>query len=143
MVISDADLRDLIEGVWAPSVGLPVLGTDPVDGAEFAHAATLRFTGGWNGHVCIDASDGFARALAGLMFGLPDDEVAPEDERDALGEMANVLGGSVKAFAPDEVDLALPVTGDPGTAVADGTPVATSWCELGGAPVRVVVRQDV
>ena len=142
MVLTDDALHDLIESVWAPSVGLPVNGTAPVDDASFAHAATLRFTGGWQGHVCIDASDGFARALASVMFGLPEADVSPDDERDALGEMANVLGGNVKTYAEDEVDLELPVTSDPGPRVGVGAPVATATCATDDRPVRIMVCQD-
>ena len=141
MVLSDDDLRELIEGVWAPSLELPVVAGAPGDPADLAHGAVLRFSGGWNGHVCIDAADGFARAVAAAMFGLPDADVTTEDARDALGEMANVMGGNVKSYAAGEVDLALPVTGAAGAHPA-GTVAATAWCTIGDSPVRVSVLED-
>lgn len=142
MVLTDDALCELIESTWGPSVGLPVTWASPADDAAFAHAATVRFTGGWAGHVRIDASDGFARALASVMFGLPESDVTDDDGRDALGEMANVLGGTVKGYAEDEVDLELPVTGDPGPQAGAGTVVATATCAHDDRPVRVQVCED-
>lgn len=142
MVLTDDALCELIEGVWAPSLDLPVVAGPPGDTATFAHGATLRLTGSWNGHVGIDATDGFARAVAAVMFDLPAAEVTTEDQRDALGEMANVLGGGVKSFADGEVDLALPDSGEPGRRSGCGTTVATVWCRIDDAGVRVVVTQD-
>lgn len=141
MDISDDDLRELIEGVWGPSVGLPVAAVGPATDGAWSHAASLRVSGGWTGHVCIDASDGFARSLASIMFGLPESEVSADDERDALGEMANVLGGSVKTFALDEVDLALPVTADPGPRDV-GPTIAEVTVAVHDHPARIAVTID-
>ena len=140
MVLSDDDLRELIEQTWAPSLRLPAVAGAPGDPATLAHGAVLRFHGSWNGHVCVDATDGFARAVAAAMFGLPPGEVTAEDARDALGEMANVLGGNVKSFAAGEVDLDLPRTGEARTD-HDGTPVASVWCHTDAA-ARVLVTED-
>ena len=39
----------------------------------------------------------------------PDEPVGPEDLTDAFGEVANVVGGNVKALLPTQGTLSLPV----------------------------------
>ncbi|MGH9102558.1 MAG: chemotaxis protein CheX, partial [Acidimicrobiales bacterium] len=46
-------------------------------------------------------SDLAAAQLAAAMLGLPTSDLEPDDVRDALGEIANILGGNLKAFAGD------------------------------------------
>jgi CheY-specific phosphatase CheX len=46
------------------------------------------------------------RALLGMT---PDEPVGPEDLTDAFGEVANVVGGNVKALLPTQGTLSLPV----------------------------------
>lgn len=59
-----------------------------------------------------DTADRITRALLALE---PQDAVGTEDVRDALGEIANVIGGNVKGLLPDHTALSLPVVsfGDP------------------------------
>jgi hypothetical protein len=144
MVLTPADLGELIVDVWAPSVGLEVVLDGPADEIDFSHAASVTFLGDRDrdGAVCIDASEGFTRELAAVMFGLPPEDVTVADERDALGEMANVVAGNVKSFADGTVDLALPVSGPAAPRDGAPTPTAVVHARLGGAPVRVAVCLD-
>ena len=139
MVLTPADLGELIADVWAPSVGLEVTLDGPADEDAFAHAASVAFLGDRDGAVCIDASEGFTRELAAVMFGLPPQDVTVADERDALGEMANVIAGNVKSFTDGTVDLALPVSGPAAPRDGAPNPTAVVHARLGGAPVRVAV----
>jgi len=136
--LTDTDLRELIDGVWAPAVGLAVDWTDR-DQESWDHAARLRFFGGWDGHVHVDASDGFGRRLAQAMFGIDPHDVTEDDARDALGELANVLAGNVKSYSEDPVDLDLPETGAPGDLQAAAAPVAQARFDVDGHAARVAV----
>lgn len=53
-----------------------------------------------------ETADRMARALLALQ---PQDAVAPDDVRDALGEVANVIGGNIKGLMPQPGSLTLPV----------------------------------
>jgi chemotaxis protein CheX len=136
--LTDTDLRELIDGIWAPAVGLTVDWDEFVE-PTWEHAARLRFCGGWHGHVHVDATEGFGRRLAVAMFGIEPDDASPEDARDALGELANVLAGNVKSYSEDPVDLDLPETGTPQALQATSAPTAAAQFTVEGHAVRVAV----
>jgi chemotaxis protein CheX len=50
-----------------------------------------------------------ARNVAAALLGVDLDDVTPEDVRDALGELANIIGGNVKSLMPEPAALSLPV----------------------------------
>jgi chemotaxis protein CheX len=136
--LTDTDLRELIDGVWAPAVGLAIDWTEPAQPA-WDHAARLRFFGGWHGHVHVHASDGFGRRLAQVMFGIATEDVTKDDARDALGELANVLAGNVKSYSEEPVDLDLPETGAPEAMQATSAPTATAQFTVDGHAARIAV----
>jgi len=66
------------------------------------HGATRR-------RVLLTTERETATALTRALLGLsPDDTVDDDDIADAFGEVANVVGGNVKALVPDPGDLTLP-----------------------------------
>jgi chemotaxis protein CheX len=52
---------------------------------------------------------GAARNAAGALLGIDLGDVTGEDVTDALGELANIIGGNVKSLMPDPSALSLPV----------------------------------
>jgi len=68
-----------------------------------------------------DTADRITRALLDLE---PREDVATADVRDALGEIANVIGGNVKGLLPEHPALSLPVVVFGGSA-PDGVPLWT------------------
>ena len=92
-------------GIWVWD-GAPAQFVDPlhswvdVHGAFPARAAvTAERT------TCLD----LARALMSME---PDEEVSTDDLVDAFGEVANVVGGNIKASLPGHSALSLPEVGD-------------------------------
>lgn len=67
----------------------------------------VQITGTWCGAVLLQCSPEFASKAARIIFaseGTP----SPEDERDALGELSNMVAGNLKALLPSPSFLALP-----------------------------------
>lgn len=65
-------------------------------GHDFCHCARIAYTGPSAGHVLVAASEGFIEELACSLLGCEPDEIDPEVEgRDAIKELANIMGGSV------------------------------------------------
>ena len=56
----------------------------------------------------IECSVDFARRAAGTMFGLEPSAASAADTQDAIGELANMTGGNVKALLPEPCRLSLP-----------------------------------
>lgn len=93
--------------------------------------AWVDLHGDWAGRASVtterDTADDLARALLQMA---PDEHVGPEDLQDAFGEVANVVGGNVKALLPTHGALGLPHVADadpglPGSVVI--TEVALDW----------------
>lgn len=62
-----------------------------------------------SGRVLLETDGGTAESLTRALLAMGDDEpVEPADLVDALGEVANVVGGNVKSLVPEHSDLSLP-----------------------------------
>lgn len=71
--------------------------------------AWVDVQGPMNGRVLLATEHTTAIEVTRALLGLaPDDVVGHADIVDALGEVANVVGGNVKSLAPDHSALTLP-----------------------------------
>jgi chemotaxis protein CheX len=110
--LADGDLFSIAEQIWASY--LDVEGTNPLLPAPQTApsrdvCASVSVTGAWRGHVVVSCSMVAGRNVAGALLGVDLDDVTPEDVTDALGELANIIGGNVKSLMPEPSALSLPV----------------------------------
>ncbi len=75
-------------------------------------AASVQITGAWHGALVIFCPATLARRVASVMFGITPDETSGELIQDALGELANIIAGGVKALIPGTCMLTLPTVAD-------------------------------
>lgn len=72
---------------------------DQTEAAELPAATRfsgISFTGAVEGSIVLSASEGFVMELASSLLGVEPEEIDPDNEgRDALNELANIVGGSV------------------------------------------------
>lgn len=113
-------------------------GVDPQLGDGVTAQIELR--GDWNGRIVLTCETQVANEIAAAMLGAPAEEVLPdEDVNDAVGEVLNVVGGSVKGALGGVMSLGLPgVTASTSRPSADSSMII-SWH---GAPVFVEVVPD-
>lgn len=112
--------------------------------------ASVGLHGDFNGAVHVLCADGTARHIATQMMALsPDDPVDPADVDDALGEVANIIGGNVKSLLDGVEILSLPVVRRLSGAELDhqqtlsGPALHTSFAMWGEEQVVVEVRPVV
>jgi len=110
-VMGTDELQAITEQVWQSF--LDPEGSDPLllsllDGNGSDVAAAVSVTGAWRGHVVIGCSTLASKHAAAALLGVPAEEVTDDDVSDALGELANVIGGNVKALLPEPCALSLP-----------------------------------
>jgi chemotaxis protein CheX len=120
-LIDEATVQGIAEEAWSALVGgeeflVPLPGGLPED----AVSSWVEIVGPWNGAVVLTTGRSTAEELARCLLA----EHAPpvldtEDVDDALGELANVVGGNVKAVLPGPSVLGLP---EVGTAPEPGLP---------------------
>lgn len=86
-------------------------GTAPEAREEKALTAAVAIDGAWRGTVMVEYSPRIASQIAAAMFG--DNRVSSEDVKDAIGEVAQIVSGNLKAFVAHrtgaECRLSLPV----------------------------------
>jgi chemotaxis protein CheX len=109
--VSADDLAEMVEQVWMsyldPEGVSPLIPTYDEDQPSEVHSS-VSITGSWTGHVVYASSNAAARRAAGAFLAMEADEVSPEDLSDVLGELANIVGGNVKAMLPPGCFLSLP-----------------------------------
>jgi hypothetical protein len=128
-LIDEATIQSIAEEAWSALVGedeyLVPLPGDPV---QDAISSWVEVLGPWNGSVVLTTARTTAEELARCLL----KEHAPpvidvEDVEDALGELANVVGGNVKAVLPGPSALGLPEVGSAPAAGSDTCRVDLLW----------------
>ena len=74
--------------------------------ATDSYTATVGFVGEWRGAVLVRCGRPTAEELAKRLF--KQKEVSPDDVADAMGELANMIGGNLKSCLPPGVILSVP-----------------------------------
>ena len=145
-VPTDDDVLAIAEQVWTsyldPEGANPLLlGPPAVPSQEVS--ASVSVTGAWRGHIVVSCSSTAARNASAALLGADLVDITPEDVVDALGELANIIGGNVKGLLPEPSALSLPVV------VIDGNsrwPSVAELCRLDGTwlgePVAVLVLES-
>lgn len=95
------------EQVWSDFLGIPINAT-PTSPGEAECAASIAIEGAWNGAVIVACSRQLAREAAAAMYCCPVGEVVDANWRDTLNELANIIGGNLKAVLPGPSTLSLP-----------------------------------
>jgi chemotaxis protein CheX len=108
MAAIDADIKDITRTIWAALFELPLEDGDRAPlGAESTVTSCVQIDGAWHGAVVLQCPLTLARTLTAEMF-QAGAEPDLADVYDALGEIANMLGGNVKALLPGPSRLSLP-----------------------------------
>jgi chemotaxis protein CheX len=102
--------------------------------------AQIELRGDWNGRLVLTCDSDVATQIAGAMLGLGPDEELPElDVHDAVGEVLNVVGGSVKGALVGTWALGLPGVTETSEAPGRDESFVVSW---GDAPVYVQILPE-
>ncbi|MGJ7439651.1 chemotaxis protein CheX [Aquipuribacter sp. MA13-6] len=130
MSVDGEVLAELTQAVWESFVDaeLPLVdlyGAPLQTGAEGVVVGTIAIHGPQAGRVNVALPAPAASAAAARMFDIDPSAVAEADVHDATGEIANMIGGNVKAMLAGEHHLGLPsvtvAPTDPYDAVASAT----------------------
>ena len=109
--VNENDLAEMVEQVWEsyldPEGVSPLIPTYDENQPSEVHSS-VSITGSWTGHVVYASSTLAARRAAAAFLAMEADEVTEEDMSDVLGELANIVGGNVKAMLPPGALLSLP-----------------------------------
>lgn len=128
-LIDEETVQSIAQEAWSALIGddeflVPLPGGLPDD----AVSSWVEVVGPWTGAVVLTCGRSTAEALARCLLA----EHAPpvlddEDVADGMGELANVVGGNVKAVLPGPSVLGLPEVGSAPGAGADSLRVDLLW----------------
>ncbi|MEZ5352683.1 MAG: chemotaxis protein CheX [Bryobacteraceae bacterium] len=137
------DLERIVVMVFRTMLGLDVT---PVDRSWSKVADTLtaavHFAGQWKGGVYVECRREQALDVTARLMSIPRPTEVDEDVLDAMGEIANMVGGNVKSVMPRGVELSAPTvvegadyalrfrTGDVVTRAAFDSGCGTFWITL-------------
>jgi chemotaxis protein CheX len=109
--VNENDLAEMVEQVWEsyldPEGINPLIPTYDENQPSEVHSS-VSITGSWTGHIVYASSTTAARRAAAAFLAMDASEVSEEDVSDVLGELANIVGGNVKAMLPPGAHLSLP-----------------------------------
>ncbi|MDR3068458.1 MAG: chemotaxis protein CheX [Cellulomonas sp.] len=109
-VVDPASVFEIAQALFAAMIdgdaGLLLARDDDTDGIVDPLVAWVDVHGPYTGRTAVTTSTETARALVRAMLG--DVSITDADLEDAFGEIANVVGGNVKALLPDQGTLGLP-----------------------------------
>lgn len=109
---NESELREVVEQVWSSFLDDALVPELTVSSADRHHSdrivAWVSISGEWTGHLLVTTSAVGARAIAAGMFQLEPNEVDTAEIADALGEIANMIGGTVKGVVGAGAALSLP-----------------------------------
>jgi hypothetical protein len=113
-LIDEATVLSIAEQAWTALVGEEEVLVDlPAPLPATVLSAWVDVVGPWTGSVVLTAGPGTAAELTRALLGeAAPDELEEEDVADAFGELANVVGGNVKAALPGTSALSLPAVGE-------------------------------
>jgi chemotaxis protein CheX len=127
LMLESHDLRGLVDDIWSSLFEIPLDIDAPLP--DDVVTAFVDISGGWQGRVLVATTTEGALALASQMLRIPESRVDEADLADAIGELANIVGGSVKSCVDGQCALSLPNVSRyaPGVATADALEVLASW----------------
>jgi len=132
VIPDEAAIRDIVRTVWSTQLGLE-LDPDPerpIPVAAPSMTAAIHISGDFLGGVRLAAGAPLVRRAAAIMFARPEQDITVDDARDALGELANIVAGNIKALLDGTSSISLPTIVDGSDYTVSTVDVRTSE-ELG------------
>jgi len=107
ITLSDSLLQEAVGDVLTGLLGAAL--DDHAAATLPTYVATVTLEGAFNGMLAVRCTEDTARNLAAVMFDDAPEALDAADVADAMGEVANQVGGVVKTLVPGPTQLGLPV----------------------------------
>lgn len=142
MRFGESEITSITEAIFGTALELPITpAAGPPASPGTGLAGAVRITGHWHGTVAVWLPPELARRVAAVMFGLAPDAVTDTEERDAVGELANMVAGNFKGMLPSPSQLSLPDVAAGSWQGEDALVVGDVWLACGDAAFRVFLAE--
>ena len=142
MVIEQGDIFRMTSEIWSGMLQIDLQPASGVSKKGRGIGACVLITGAWEGAVRVDCSLELARLATARFLATSPAEVAIEQIRDAIGELANMSAGSMKPLLPRPCQISLPSVADGSDytlSVPQGEVLLESGFEFEGEILRITV----
>ncbi len=112
MVIEQGDIFRMTNEIWSGMLQIDLQPARSVSKKGRGIGACVLITGAWEGAVRVDCSLELARLATARFLATSPAEVAIDQIRDAMGELANMNAGSLKPLLPRPCQISLPSVAD-------------------------------
>ena len=144
--ISCEEIFRMTQQVWTPMLSFPIKlkperPTGTAMGGESV-VGSVSLNGDWQGAVTLEFSQRLACLCAGQIFGMEAEEAESEDIHDAVGELANQVGGLIKGRLAPKSLLGLPTITEGTDLLIDVPrcqPLGSATMDCQGAEIRIEV----
>jgi chemotaxis protein CheX len=142
--VDEGDMTMIVESIFAELLGLSVqpaaLPAEQGPGGRLI--GLVRISGAWHGSVSVACEREAALRIAAVMLDREPRDAA--EVADAMGEVANMTGGNVKALLPGPSLLSLPEVAEEGSpaAAVPGDLVSRLAFAIDGSPLVVTVVEQ-
>jgi len=109
--LSKEELINIVDEIFGSMAGMPLTPADSDLRPEKQNGyivSAVQIVGDWQGAVRLDINMELARHACSRLLGVDPAELSHDDIRDAAGELANMIGGSVKTLLAPTCSLSLP-----------------------------------
>jgi chemotaxis protein CheX len=140
-------LEAMTSDIWSSMLGVelqPGNGAMALLGSSPTMIGCVNINGDWAGAVTVACSTELAKKFAGAMFQCGPDDLAMDEVKDAMGELTNMTGGSVKGLVPGENQMGMPAVAEGehlSLSVPKGAARAQLQFEYEGQPLEVMVYE--
>jgi chemotaxis protein CheX len=142
-VVSTSDIVTITSDVWSSFLDTDLEQVDDAfESSGELVTGVVAVSGAWRGWIVLECATGTARLVAAAMFLMSPELIRDDDVADALGELANMIGGNVKSLLPAPSRLSLPTVvrdgwqPEPGAGLVNRVAFAAG---PGAEPVRITV----
>jgi CheY-specific phosphatase CheX len=106
----EAETRQIVEDVFSSMLRMDVecVNEPGPPAATPIMTATVHFVGSWKGALRIECTPEQTFEYARRLLGIDVPVEVNEDVADSFGELANMIGGNLKAVLPPKVQLSMP-----------------------------------
>ena len=111
VAIDRAELTTIVNDIFGAMAGIELSNCPGIVAFQSSNGyvvSAVQIVGDWQGAVRLDIDMELARQACANLTGVDKAELSLQDVRDAAGELANMVGGSVKAICAQTSRLSLP-----------------------------------
>jgi chemotaxis protein CheX len=123
--VTPETVMQIVESIFVTMMDLNVCTVEAPSFPVGEHlTSSVYLEGAWNGAVSLECNRQQACHFAGKFLSMDPPDTVDDDVRDALGELANMIGGNLKSVMATDVRLSMP-------SVIDGTNYELRVCGSG------------